>query len=242
MKICVAQSNPVKGDIERNIINHKKLIDLAISDQPDSIIFPELSLTGYEPGLAGDLATDKDDSRFNDFQNISDTNHITIGVGMPIKSDEGVLIGMIIFQANKPRLVYCKQHLHPDEYPYFVKGTEQVFLNENKDKTGIALCYEISVPEHSANCHKNGAGIYIASVAKTAAGVEKASRTLADIAKKYAMTVFMSNCIGHCDNFQSGGKSSVWNKHGVLTGQLNDKSEGILIFDPDTDQLIEVLL
>ncbi len=47
MKICVAQTRPVKGDIQTNIDNHKRLIDLAISNGADTIIFPELSITGY---------------------------------------------------------------------------------------------------------------------------------------------------------------------------------------------------
>ena len=51
MKICVAQTRPLKGDIKGNIENHKKLIASAVSHQADLIIFPELSLTGYEPGL-----------------------------------------------------------------------------------------------------------------------------------------------------------------------------------------------
>jgi predicted amidohydrolase len=243
MKICVTQTRPVKGDIQANIVNHKKLIELAIADKPDLIIFPELSLTGYEPKLAKELATDKDDTRFNDLQTISDNNHVTIGVGMPIKAETGVLIGMIIFQPNKPRDVYCKQHLHADEYPFFIEGTAQVFLNEeSKNKTALAICYELSVAEHSFNAFNHGAANYVASVAKTADGIEKAGKTLTDIAKKYSMTVFMSNCIGPCDDFESAGRTSVWNNQGVLVGQLNDKSEGVLIFDPGTNEMIEVLL
>ncbi|MFI5131108.1 MAG: nitrilase-related carbon-nitrogen hydrolase, partial [Chitinophagales bacterium] len=77
MKICVAQTRPIKGDVKSNINAHRKLIDLAINNKANSIIFPELSLTGYEPELAKDLATDKDDNRFNDFQEISDSKHVT---------------------------------------------------------------------------------------------------------------------------------------------------------------------
>ena len=65
MKICVAQTRPVKGDIQSNIDNHKKLIDLAVSFGADKVIFPELSLTGYEPHLAKELATNQDDCRFS---------------------------------------------------------------------------------------------------------------------------------------------------------------------------------
>jgi predicted amidohydrolase len=156
---------------------------------------------------------------------------------VPLKNKEDILIAMIIFQPNRERLTYFKQHLHEDEFAYFINGQETKPLAENK--TAIAICYELSIPGHSENAFKNGAEIYIASVAKSASGVEKAITTLSDIAKNYSMTVLMANCIGYCDNFECGGKTSIWNNKGLLMGQLNDNSEGILIIDTESQELIE---
>ena len=211
MKIAVAQSKPIRGNIISNIENHQPLIRLAVAHGAGMIIFPELSITGYEPELAKELATDINDTRLDDFQKISDRGEITIGIGMPLKSETGTLISMIIFQPHLPRQVYAKQHLHQDEEPYFVNGQEQLYLVKENIKIAPAICYEISVPEHSAHAHASGAGIYIASAAKSAEGVEKATKTLSDIAKQYSMTVLLSNCIGHCDNFEGGGQTSAWN-------------------------------
>jgi len=98
MKIGVVQAKAIKGDIAANINNHKKLIEQAVSGGAGMIIFPELSITGYEPTLAKALATDQDDSRFDDFQQMSDEQQVTIGVGMPIKNNEAPIIGMVIFR------------------------------------------------------------------------------------------------------------------------------------------------
>lgn len=242
MKICVAQTRPVKGDTTVNINNHKKLIELALEDEANMIVFPELSLTGYEPELAKELATDKDDSQFDELQTISNENNIAICAGMPLKTSNGVMIGMIIFQPKKPREVYTKQYLHADEFPFFVNGKAGTILKDHHDKVAIGICYELSVPEHSENAFKKGAEIYITSVAKTAIGVEKAFETLSAIAKKHSMTVFMSNCVGHCDNFDSAGKTAVWNNKGVLMGQLDDINEGIIIFDTETEEMIEKII
>jgi len=237
MKICVAQTRPVRGDVQSNIDDHKRLIELACFHGVEIIIFPELSLTGYEPELAKKLATDINDSRFDDFQKISDVEKIIIGVGMPTKGNSGILINMIIFNPCKPRQIYSKQYLHSDEVPYFINAEHQSFLI--KDKIALAICYELSVPEHSENAHKSGAEIYVASVAKTIDGVEKAIKTLSDIANKYSMTALMSNCIGPCDNFESAGKTSIWNNNGALVSQLNDTNEGILIIDTSTQKVIK---
>ena len=78
MKISIAQTRPIKGDISANNDKHKILIELASSLNATSIFFSELSLTGYEPELAKDLATTQDDIRLDCFQQISDINKITI--------------------------------------------------------------------------------------------------------------------------------------------------------------------
>ena len=239
MKICVAQTRPIKGDIQRNIDHHKKLIDLAISNGADVVIFPELSLTGYEPTLAKDLATHQDDIRFDEFQNISNAEQITIGVGVPTKSKAGICISMVIFQPHKARQIYSKKYLHADEEAFFVSGQNFSSLKINKANLALAICYELSVPEHAAQAFKSGAEIYIASVAKDVNGVDQASKRLSDIANKYSMTVLMSNCVGQADDFEGAGKTSIWNNQGLLAGRLNNTDEGIIIFDPDPQELLK---
>ena len=240
MKICAAQTRPVKGDIQRNIDNHKKLIDTAVSNGADMVIFPELSLTGYEPTLAKELATDQDDSRFAVFQNISNTRQITIGVGAPTKNNTGICISIILFQPHKARQTVSKKYLHPDEEEFFISGQSFPNLKIKKTNVALAICYELSVPEHAQKAFKSGAEIYIASVAKSASGVKKAAKKLADIANKYSMTVLMSNCVGQSDNFESAGKTSVWNHKGLLVGQLDNTNEGMIIFDTDTPSQIYI--
>lgn len=240
MKICIAQTRALTGDVSKNIGNHKKFTELAISHSADLIIFPELSLTGYEPTLANELATNKDDERFRELQDLSNSRKIIIGAGMPIKDGKDVLIGMIIFQPYQPRQTYFKQYLHPDEEPYFVKGPYQKVLAEVDEHLVMAICYEISVPKHAEQARNEGAEIYIASVAKTASGMDKAIETLAATAKKYSMVVLLSNCVGECEGKEAGGRSSVWNRKGVLLGQLDDTKEGILILDTNTQEIIVV--
>lgn len=239
MKICVAQTRPVTGDIQRNIQNHKQLIALAISNEADAIFFPELSLTGYEPTLAKELAIDQDDRRLDDFQTISNTHQLTIGVGVPTKNSAGICISMVIFQPYKARQTYSKQYLHPDEEPYFIGGQNFTGLVVKKNNIGLAICYELSVPEHSENAFLSGAEIYVASVAKFVKGIDKAQNSLSDIAQRYSMTVLMSNSIGQADGDEFAGKTSIWNKQGKLVGQINDKIEGILLIDTDTQEIFE---
>jgi predicted amidohydrolase len=237
MRVAVAQIRPFRGDILRNIEAHIQLIGLAGEVRADTIVFPELSITGYEPQLASGLATMAGDVRFDIFQTLSDKYQMTIGVGMPTTDGAGVRITELIFHPGEPRQAYHKRYLHADEEPFFICGTEAGFLRAGK--IALAICYELSVPAHSEEAHRGGAEVYLVSVAKTKAGMAKAAETLADIARRYSMLVLVSNCAGHCDNFECGGGSAVWNREGVLLGQLDEMREGVLILDTGTGEVIK---
>lgn len=238
MKICVAQTRPLQGDIPGNLVQHQKWIERAVAQGAAAIIFPELSLTGYEPHLAQILATRPEDSRFDVLQTLADNGSITIAAGMPIKSETGVWISLVIFQPHKTRSLYAKQYLHPDEEPFFARGRKSPGLIHHHNTLALAICYELSVPEHAEKAGQNGAEIYIASVAKSATGVENAYRRLAEIARHYGIPVLMANCVGPSDDFISAGQTAVWNAQGFLLGQLDDTREGCLIFDTATEELI----
>ncbi len=218
------------------------MINLAVSHGADLIIFPELSLTGYEPRLARELATTADDVRFGVFQEISDAKKITIGVGMPTRSNTGIFISMILFQPRKSRRVYSKTYLHSDEVPFFVAGQSSPELEISEAHLALAICYEISVPEHLDTALKSRPEIYFASVAKFAKGIVKALEKLSDIAKQHSMIVLMSNSIGSADGSVCAGKTSVWNSKGALVGQLNDVNEGILMIDTEIQKAVQALI
>jgi predicted amidohydrolase len=231
MKICLAQIKPIKGDIARNIEIHKKCIELAIQENADLICFPELSLTSYEPLLAEGLATDEFDPRLNDFQELSDSNQLSILLGLPTRSDTGIHISMVIFQPYRSRQVYSKQLLHADEKPYFMEGSSQVFVEIEGCKIAPAICFESLQPEHLKNAVESGAQVYLASVAKPQRGVIKALDYFPSKAKEYTIPILMTNAVGFCDNFQSVGQSSVWGRDGQLLAQLDHESEGIIFYD-----------
>jgi len=242
MKICIAQIKPVKGDITANVEVHKLFIDFALTYKAEAIFFPELSLTGYEPGLAKELTTNQDDKRLDIFSEISNGNNIIIGLGLPTEADAKARISMIIVEPGKPRTSYSKIQLHPDEFPYFECGLEQIIIEANGTFIAPAICYESLQVDHADFAFRSGANVYIASVAKSANGVEKAIQYYPEIAKQYKMPVFMANCVGFCDNYLCAGKSAVWTKEGKLAGQLDDNTEGILIFDTETEELTKRII
>lgn len=241
MKICVAQIKSIPGDIQQNSAMHIKYVELAVSFGADAIFFPELSLTGYEPTSAIDLAINLGDKRLNIFQKISDSSNIIICIGAPTKHTDGTCISMVIIQPNQSRRLYSKQFLHEDEKQYFVSGKKSPLLKIGDHKIAIAICYEISAPAHCKNAYEKGANIYLASAAKYSSGIDKTLDKLSQIADQNSMTVLLSNCIGRADGKEFAGKSSVWNDRGTLLAQLGNSQEGMLILDTETQMTSEIL-
>jgi len=100
----------------------------------------------------------------------------------------------------------------------------------------LAICYELSVAEHTKCAINSGAKVYVASVAKTAVGMEKSVEILSKLAKEHSMTVLIANCVGQCEDFVGSGKSAAWSPEGLLK-QLDDETEGVLVVDTKTHEV-----
>lgn len=58
--IAAAQTIPVRGDVDANLKQHVRLVRAAAAEQAQVLVFPELSLTGYELGAGVVVATESD--------------------------------------------------------------------------------------------------------------------------------------------------------------------------------------
>ncbi len=231
MKVCAVQYRAVKGDAGGNIRRHVEFARLAAEKDGDVVFFPELSLTGYEPQLAKELAMDAEDARLDVLQRCSDEAGIVICAGLPLSAENGVRIGMVWLSPNAPRHVYAKQMLHTDELPYFIPGAGQLVLEVKGAVLAPAICFESLQPAHAEQAAALGASVYLASVAKPAGGVARAAAHYPEIARRHGMHVVMANSVGPSDHFVSVGKSAAWNSQGELLAQMDAESEGMVVFD-----------
>lgn len=234
MKIALVQFRPAKGDLPDNLSRHLRLAEQLAEAGADAVFFPELSLSGYEPALAEDLASAPDDPRLEAFQHLADTRQLSLGVGLSLRTGGAVRIGMLFFQPGQARTAYAKQHLHPDERPYFQEGDRQILFSVSGLAIAPAICYESLQPEHAERAVESGARAYLASVAKPRAKMEAAYRHYAVLARRFSMPVFLVNAVGPCDDFTAAGGSAVWTAGGCPAGSLDGQQEGWLLVDPET--------
>lgn len=240
MRIAVSQMHSLLSQIEENIARHVAFIQIAMNHLSDFIFFPELSLSGYVTSQAREIAILPEDHRLCVFQEISDQHQISISLGIPTRAQEQLFISNVIFQTRKDRLHYSKQFLHEDEFAYFSGGQHSQNIKIANNVIAPAICYESLVWSHAEAAHEDGATIYMASVAKSAKGLEKAYAHYPLIAKEFGMIVLLANAVGPSEGFLSAGCSAVWNEHGILLDQLGPETEGLLIYDTQTQDIAKI--
>ena len=238
MKIALIQIQSKAGAITENIAHHCRWIEKAVQHEVNFILFPELSITGYEPKLAKQLLSQLTQETLNYFQILSNTHNAHIGVGLPTESNNGMHISTQIFCPNKTSTCIEKHLLHEDELPYFQSGKKEANFMINTTNIGLGICYESLQPKHLTQVIDQGASLYMASVAKPQHGIVKAYEYFPNAAVKHNTPILMVNSLGSSDTFISAGQSAIWNHKGELLGALNATEEGFLIYDSNTQKTI----
>ena len=218
------------GDVRQNLSRHLELVERLPRGEPVFLLFPELSLTGYEPALADPCAVAENTPLLDGLEDLCRAREIKVAVGAPIQGNGRPYIGMLIL-GGPERQLYRKQHLHPDEEPFFEPGATELRIDLGDCVLQPAICYESVLPSHAQAAVEAGANVYAASVAKHQEGVEKALPHYRRIACEHRMTVLLSNCVGPCDNHVAGGCSCIIAPNGEVVRSLGPTETGLLVWE-----------
>jgi len=236
MILAAAQTKPTRGNIEANLLDHYRLIELAVQNKAQLIVFPELSISGYEREDAQKLAFTKDDSRLDHLRKLAVENNIIIVAGAPIQNKNQLYIGEFIISPDNSVSIYTKQFLHEGEDDFFESSFDyNPMITIEDQKISFAICADIDNPLHPENACTRETDIYIASIFFTPNGIPNAYRDLKSYAKKHKMNVLMSNFSGESWGYPSAGQSAFWNNKGELAGQMNDSDSGLLLVENQND-------
>jgi predicted amidohydrolase len=231
LKIGAAQSISVRGDVRENIKRHQKLIGLANKNNAGIILFPELSLTGYEPDLADSLAFSIDDRRLDPLKESSASKQIIVIAGAPVRMETGLHIGSFIIFPEGSVLLYTKKYLHPSENKYFSPGILCPVLNIDKETISLAICADTANPEHAKKASEAGSTVYLVSILTSKRGYKADTDLLKGYAAKYSMLVVMANHGAKSGEYDSAGCSAVWSNKGDIIAALDGPGEGMVIVE-----------
>ncbi|MPM12903.1 hypothetical protein SDC9_59258 [bioreactor metagenome] len=227
---AVAQIKSVRENYEKNLEKHMDFIKLAVKKHAKIVVFPEMSLTGYERELAKAQCLSMDDARLEVLQKAAVEYNIAIVAGGPLLLDDHLYIASWIFTPTQGTQLYTKKFMHPGEELYFEPGTEHdPSINLNGELFSFAICYDIERDEHVACVADKKADFYAASIFYTPNGIEGGLNRLQKIAKENSLSVLMSNYVGEGYGLQAGGRSSIWSNSGELIISADTTSECLVV-------------
>lgn len=227
--VAVVQSIAAPGDLTRAVSDHARLAIQAARQGARLAVFPELSLTGYDLGLTRADALRTDDARVQLLQQVADAHEIVIVAGAPIESASGLHIGALCFGPRRPAVTYSKRYLHEGEEKTFAPGIGGEPLSIHEHVVGMAICAEITHPEHAAETARRGVDIYAASCFITPSGYAHDAALLAKYAREHRMMVLMANFGTGNRTWMSAGRSAIWSDDGTLLAEGPPEGEAVLI-------------
>ena len=212
LTLCAAQYCSIAGDLNANIERHLHFMTFAAEHRVDFLMFPELSLTGYEPSLARELAQSPDAPCLHPLRELAHRLGLTTVVGLPLrkKGSDAILIGALVFATHGEQAIYTKQHLHSGEDAVFSAGTGGALLNIAAEPIALSVCADFTHASHASAAADAGAGVYATSVLISENGYAPDSALLQGYAQTHAMGVLMANHGGPSGGWACAGRSAFW--------------------------------
>jgi predicted amidohydrolase len=216
LSVAVAQPPIIPYSVASNAETHARIVRSAGARV---VVFPELSLTGYE--LDSPAITAEDPRLDPIVEACAETGSLAL-VGAPVPGEAGdVHIGMLAIDGSGARVAYRKMWLGGAEPERFSPGREPVVFEVDGWRLGLAICKDTGVREHAADTVALGMDAYVAGVLESAddAGVpaERARRVAADHHVWVAIASFAGSTGGGYDH--AAGGSGIWSPDGAAVAQ-----------------------
>lgn len=232
MIAAAAQSASVAGDVAGNAARHLALARSAADRGARIVVFPELSLTGYELGLARDHVIAPDAEPLDPMRRLARESGMAIVVGCPVRGDRGELhIGAITMLGDGAVRVYTKIHVHSSEAHVFTCGAGGADLEIDGTRVGLAICRDAAIPGHAADAASRGVRLYAAGVMIDEEGYGRKVPLMERYAREHGMAVLMANYSGISGGDVSAGRTAIWRPGGEIAAMAAGGEETLVVAD-----------
>jgi len=216
-KIAAAQVPSIRGDLNGNIEKHLEAITAAALQDVSVLVFPELSLMGYEPELAKEFELTPTDARLVPIAHLAQQQRMQVVAGASITSEQlKPYLGGFVFYEDGSVRTYAKMHLGGCEPSYFAPGNTLMSITSHGESIGLSICADSSKRSHPAAHASQGATAYAASVFLNAEWYATDSPRFAAYAVEFGMLCLMANHADSIGTRVSVGNSAAWAPDGSL--------------------------
>ncbi|WP_236635293.1 carbon-nitrogen hydrolase family protein [Rhodoferax sp. TS-BS-61-7] len=214
--IAAAQSTSVPLDVAANVQTHLRFVEAAADHGVQWLVFPELSLTGYELAAMPGLVLHADHALLAPLREATRRTGMAITVGAPVDSGSALpSIGAITLRPDGGHSVYRKFHLHGNEVAFAAPGAQAAHLQTlGPTHIASAICADTNHPSHAAAAAQAGANVYAAGILTSENGYAAEAPLWASYACDHRMVVLIANHGAPSGGYVSAGKSGIWDASG----------------------------
>jgi predicted amidohydrolase len=224
LTIAVAQPAIAPHDVAANARTHAAAVRAA---RAKVVVFPELSLTGYEMD-APDI--DPDDARLRPIiEACTETGSVAL-VGAPVSGADGRSCNaMLAISGDGAAVAYRKLWVDASEAGRFSPGDAPAELEVDDWRLGLAICKDTGIAQHASDTAALGIDAYIAGTLmfdyETALQDERARR----IATKHGVWVAFASFAGPTGGGyeRTAGCSGIWGPDGLVIAQVGPETGAI---------------
>jgi predicted amidohydrolase len=220
LAIAAAQPICASKDVRANALEHARIVRAA---DAQLVVFPELSLTGYE--LDADVVSPHDQDLAAIVAACRATESIAL-VGAPVEGENGPHIGILRVSSGGVTIAYRKSYLGGDEPDRFVPGDGPAVFELNGWRVGLGICKDTGVEQHIADTAALRPDLYAAGLTHLSderdMQEERGLRIARECGAYVAFASFAGQTGGGFD--ETAGESSIWAPDGTLLGRAGLES------------------
>ena len=222
LTIAVAQPRCAAKDVRSNALEHAAVIRRV---HARLVVFPELSLTGYE--LDAEPVSVDDPALAPIVEACAETGTVAL-VGAPVAGPGGKNIATLRLDAARAEVAYRKAYLGGDEPRWFAPGDGLVAIDVDGWRVGLGICKDTGVAEHVAGVAALGVDLYVAGLVhlpdELALQEERALRIARACDAYVGFASFAGPTGGGFDD--TAGVSSIWAADGTPLARASAEPGG----------------
>jgi predicted amidohydrolase len=222
--LSVAQPVCTPYDVAANVLIQAGAVRAASSRV---VVFPELSLTGYE--LDSPTLTVDDPRLLPLVDACAETGSLAL-VGAPVPgAGERPQIAMLAVSGDGVRVAYRKQWLGASESPRFEPGDSPAVLEVDGWRLGLAICRDTGIAKHAADTAALGIDAYVAGTLMADEETDIQNERGQRLSLEHRIWVAFASFAGSTgDGYdRAAGRSAIWAPDGEIAAQSGPEAGAI---------------
>ncbi|WP_253469221.1 carbon-nitrogen hydrolase family protein [Paenarthrobacter sp. A20] len=232
--------------VEANVAAHVALVEQAHARGARLVLFPELSLTGYELGvLEGTGPSGRPspwlsdgDTRLQPLRDVCARTQTTAIIGAAWReADQTPRLASLIIGPDGTVKAVFKTHLHGAERELFVRGSGPGIVDIDGWRVALAVCADAAYPTHAGAAAEAKADVYAVSALYSSGDELRLGLHMGARSMDHRIFGLLANLGGQTPLGASCGLSGAWGPDGAALAQAAGTGTEVAVVALDRSRL-----